>query len=166
MRSMFALAALATLALSSPAMADQISVTTVAFSPAFQEKLNDDLGEREADVLRNGATRAISAELSRRGLAGIPATLEVTIVDARPNRPTLEQTSHRPGLSIMDSISTGGAELTGVLRATDGRVLAEVSHENYSNFNELLGSENTWTDTQREFRRFAAKVADAYMGAR
>ena len=160
-------ATVACVALLSPAWAAPVALAPVAVSSEFQEALDEDIGAREGDVLRRSVQRALENALARRGAtiaAEAPVSVEATIVRAAPNRPTLQQIAHRPGLDMGRSISTGGAELRGVIRASDGRVLAEVSHRRLDrNLSELPPAVATWTEANRAIRRFAEKVADAYV---
>src|SRR3990167_1677220 len=97
--------ALASLLLAAPALA--VTVET-KMSAEFQAKLEDDIGVREASVLSDALTRKITTIFAERGIAA--EKVVVTIEDARPNRPTMEQVSNKPGLDSMRSISIGGAK--------------------------------------------------------
>lgn len=135
-----------------------------SFSPAFENKLRNDLGEREGVYLRQLVHEQITEALAQRGLTqNGGARIEVSILDADPNRPTIEQSSRRTGLSTLGSVSIGGADLRSTLVSADGRVLAEVAHRHYSqNLDALTPYEpSTWTDARRAIHRFAEKVADA-----
>ena len=90
MRSTLALASLAALlALSSPANAAPVNLAPVSFSPEFQTALDEELGAREGEHLRADLTRAVSRELTARGatIGEGGVTIELSIVDADPNRP-------------------------------------------------------------------------------
>ncbi len=158
------LAAAALGLLATPALADPVVIAPASFSPTFQEKLEDDLGAREAGVLQRAVRAALTRNLARQGAtpaASAAVTVETTIVDARNNRPTFEQLGDRPGLSYMGSISTGGAELTGVIRDANGRELQRVSHRWYESQLEWA-SPDQWGDARRAIDGFARKVARAY----
>ena len=103
MRIRYLLAGAAALAFAAPAWAQS---TPVSFSPEFQTSLEEDYGVREGEVLRAAVSDAIARELSRRGVSADAANIEVTIVDAEPNRPTMQQMFDRPSLD-MSSISIG-----------------------------------------------------------
>lgn len=137
--------------------------TTIAYSPEFQTTLQDDLGVREGEALQRYIHRAIDREFVRRGLASTAASVDITIVDADPNRPTMEQLGDTPGLDMLLSISIGGAELRGVVHRADGST-AEVTHRRYDYAIDDVGLEaaGTWTSAERAIRQFAVKVADAY----
>lgn len=166
MRALFALAGLAAFATASTAFAAPVTLAPVALSAEFQARLDDELGARERQELEDMVVRLVSRELTRHGAdvrAGAPTTVEITLIDADPNRPTFEELSRTPGLSMGMSVSTGGAELSATLRSADGHVLSEVSHRYYTqSLNDMVGSPNTWTDAHRAISRFARKVGDAY----
>ncbi|OQW60943.1 MAG: hypothetical protein A4S17_02220 [Proteobacteria bacterium HN_bin10] len=154
MRIRYLAATAALLAIASPAFAQS---TPVSFSPEFQQALEEDLGAREGEVLRAAVIDAIDAEFARRG-ASTPSGITVTIVDAAPNRPTMQQLRDQPGLDSVRSISIGGAELRATL--PNGEV---VTHRRYNHsLSDLSGAASTWTEAHRAIRRFAVKVADAY----
>ena len=156
MRIRFLLASTAVLAFSGPAWAQS---TPVSFSPEFQTALEDDFGVREGDYLREAVTQAINAELARRGISNA-GNIEVTIVDAEPNRPTMQQLFDTPSLDA-SSISIGGAELRATLPS--GEV---VTHRRYNHsLADIAGPATTWTEARRAIRQFAVKVADAYIAS-
>jgi hypothetical protein len=163
MRLTFVLAGLAALSLAHSAAAAPATVS-ISFSPEFQQQLEEELGAREGDVLQSAVSDAVGRALAERGVDGAPVTVEVSIIDARPNRPTMQQLVDEPGLDAIRSISIGGAELRGVLRGADGQVLSEVTHRRYNhNLQDIAGPATTWTEARRAIRQFANKVADAYV---
>jgi hypothetical protein len=138
------------------------TISPVSYTPEFQTALEDDYGAREGAYLQETLTRYVAEALERRGLNGRDVSIELFIVDARPNRPTMQQTSRRPGLDPIRSISVGGAELRGVVRNASGAVIAEVEHRYFSSDLYLTSfTADTWGDARRSMRRFATKVADA-----
>ena len=145
MTAMFALAA--------PALAQQpVMIGEIAFGPDLLEKA-DEYGERELGYLarhtRESLERELGAQLGQGGY-----TLQVTILDATPNRPTMEQMADRPGLSNR-SISIGGARLEGVLYAPGGEVVESYEYAWRShNIEQVLGY-GQWTDARRAITRFA-----------
>lgn len=159
MRIRYFLASAAVLAFAAPAWAQS---TPVSFSPEFQTSLEEDYGVREGEVLRTAVTDAISRELTRRGVSADMARIDVTIVDAEPNRPTMQQLFDRPSLDF-SSISIGGAELRATVRAANGAT-TEVTHRRYNHsLDDIVGPATTWTEARRSIRQFAVKVADAYI---
>ncbi len=159
MRIRFLIASAAMLAFAAPAWAQS---TPVSFSPEFQTSLEEDYGVREGEYLRTAVSEAIQAELIRRGVSADSASIDVTIVDAEPNRPTMQQLFDRPSLDGT-SISIGGAELRATIHLAGGSTL-EVSHSRYNHsLADLVGPATTWTEARRAIRQFAVKVADAYV---
>lgn len=149
----------AALAFAAPAWAQS---TPVSFSPEFQTALEDEYGVREGEVLRGAVTDAIQAELARRGVASEGLTVDVTILDAQPNRPTMQQLVDEPSLDV-NSISIGGAELRAVIRGGSSQA-TEVTHRRYNmTLADTNGAVTTWTEARRAIRQFAIKVADAYI---
>jgi Protein of unknown function (DUF3313) len=167
----FLLAAVSAAALcGANAFAAPVTLAPVSFSPEFQESLSEDLGAREGEYLRRDVLEEVSEALTRRGAtigAGSGLSLEISIVDADPNRPTMAQLSDRPGLDMHRSLSIGGAELRGVLRDAQGEVVQEITHRRYNHSIDDVSmfSPTTWSEAQRSIRQFAEKVADAYVAA-
>lgn len=164
----FLLALTALFALAAAASAAPVSLAPIQFSAALEETIADDYGAREEDVLRGMVERAVSAALTRVGgqiVEGGPIVVEVTLVDARPNRPTLGQLSNQPGLDFGRSLSIGGAELTATLRHANGASIGDVHYEYYTPIIEDALGASTWWDAQRAIRRFARRVAEAYAQA-
>lgn len=164
MRVTSLLAGIAALAFAHAAHAANVNIAPISFSPEFQESVDDDLGAREGEYLRNAVQEAVSEALTARGatLGGNGLTLEISIIDADPNRPTWQQISAQPGLDGMRSISIGGAELRAVLRNASGSVVSEVTHRRYNDTLADVGAASTWSEARRAIRAFAHKVADAY----
>ncbi len=81
-------------------------------------------------MLRTAVTEAIARELTRRGVSSAGLSIDVTIVDAEPNRPTMQQMFDQPSLDS-SSISIGGAELRAVLHNASGQ-MTEVTHRRYN----------------------------------
>ena len=88
MRIRHLLAGAAIFAFAAPAWAQS---APVSFSPEFQTSLEEDFGVREGEVLRTAVTEAIARELAQRGVSSTGLSIDVTIVDAEPNRPTMQQ---------------------------------------------------------------------------
>jgi hypothetical protein len=159
MRIRYLLAGAAVLAFAAPAWAQS---TPVSFSSEFQTALEEEYGVREGEVLRSAVTDAITRELARRGVSSNDVSIDVTIVDAEPNRPTMQQLIDQPSLDFA-SISIGGAELRATVRGANGAA-TEVTHRRYNHsLADLSGAATTWTEARRAIRQFAVKVADAYV---
>lgn len=149
------------------ASAQSSLLAPIVFAPEFQTQLEEEYGVREGEVLREAVARAVNDAIARRAVApGVSIGVEITIVDADPNRPTMQQLRDEPGLDAARSISLGGAELRAVLRGPDGAVLSEVTHRRYNHDLFDIGSAaSTWSAARVAIRQFANKVADAYVAA-
>jgi hypothetical protein len=162
MRITFALAGLAALAFAQSAAAAPV-IGPISFSPELQTALEEDIGIREGEKLQRWTSEAVGRALARHGAENASVTVEIDIVDADPNRPTMNQLSENPDLDAIRSISIGGAELHGVLRGADGEVITEVTHRNYDmTLDDVVGG-TTWEAARQAIRQFAEKVADAYV---
>ena len=152
MKTIFA--AIGALAILPTAAATEVAVT---YSDDFAEELSDNYGEREGETLTEEIIEDLDRAFDKAGVA--PARVDVMIVDAKPNRPTFQQLSDRPGLDAIRSISLGGMELTGTAYDADGNVLATQEYEWFENdIRDVVGS-STWMDANRASSRFAKKLA-------
>jgi hypothetical protein len=164
MRLALAFAGLAAFAIATTAAAQPALVAPISYSPEFQTALSRELGAREGAYLSNDLTRGVSDALARRGIAtgANGLAVEISIVSADPNRPTMQQLFHRIGLDA-SSVSVGGAEFHALIKAADGRTLSEVTHREYDySLADLVGPPATWTTAERAIDQLAEKVADAY----
>jgi len=153
MKTIFA--AIGALAILPTAAATEVAVT---YSDDFAEELSDNYGEREGERLTEDIIEDLDFAFNKAGVA--PARVDVMIVDAKPNRPTFEQLSSKPGLDAFRSISLGGMELSGTAYDADGNVLAVQEFDWFENdIRDVVGSA-TWTDANRASRRFAKKLAN------
>lgn len=160
------LAAFATMALAGSAYADPLSTVAsveVKLSPELQKKAADDYGvsdvTRLADELRENAQR----ELQRTGvLAG--GRLELTLVDARPNRPTFKQLGDKPGLSF-ESFGVGGAQIEGKAISVEGDV-TPVRFQWYETDIRQARNASTWADANYAIDRFAYQLGRGKVYAR
>lgn len=149
------IAAFGALALLPVAAATEVAVS---YSDEFAEELAENYGEREGERLTQDITEDLSLAFNKAGVN--PARVEVTIINAKPNRPTFDQLGATPGLDGFRSISIGGMELTGTAYDGDGNVLATQDYEWFeNNIQDVIGS-SVWTDANRASRRFAKKLAD------
>lgn len=150
-----AASAIAAIALAMPAAALTVEAKV---SPEFQKKLDDDIGQREARILTESLTRKVNDIFTSRGVRA--DRVVVTIEDARPNKPTMEQVSNKPGLDAMRSLSTGGAEVSGIAYDASGAEIGRLDYEWYeSDLRQSVGS-TTWTDARTAFDRFSRRFAE------
>lgn len=158
MRTMTAVLA-GSLMMSGAALADEpITIAPISFGEELMEKA-DEYGEREFGRLARYMERQLDNRLEGLELAD-GTVLQVTIVDADPNRPTMEQMRDTPGLS-MTSISLGGAELEAVLVSADGEVLERFEYARRSHhIRDVIGA-STWSDARRTMQGFARHIGEA-----
>ena len=148
--------AAAVIPLATAAQAQEPNVT-VTLGPKLQEQV-EDLGPREVrDQADRLAERVREALARRNDLNGTAVNLVLT--DLKPNRPTLQQLTDRPGLDRIRSVSIGGAAVKGEIVTADGRNLPF----EYDRFNSSLADVygfSTWWEADRVFDRVARKIAE------
>lgn len=127
----------------------------VSFSDDFAEKLLDDYGLREGEylvkALKDDVAHTFGDEIDMMG------DINITIEDARPNRPTFKQMGDTPGLSF-ESYSVGGAKVSAVVLDAEGAPLTELTYDWYESDIRWAQGRNTWTDAKRAFDRFSRKL--------
>lgn len=139
-----------------PAMADPASIN-VTLGPDLQEKAGE-LGEREVRQQADRLAEVVSRALARSGaLDG--ARIDLVLTDLKPNRPTMEQMGHQPGLDGHRSISIGGAAIEGNITTADGQVLP-VRYDWYSNTIAEVRGATTWQDADRAYQRLASRLVE------
>lgn len=113
----------------------------------------DKLGQRDVDQQTAELADTVRETLARRGaLAG--AQVHLVLTDLKPNRPTFQQAVDKPGLSIFDSISIGGATIEGEIITADGQRLP-VRYSRYSNNLADVYGYGTWQDAHHAYGNFA-----------
>jgi len=120
----------------------------------------DKLGERDVQQQVDDLAEVIERELARDAgsenrWAG--ARVNLVLTDLKPNRPTMQQAIDRPGLSIFDSKSIGGATIEGEIVTADGESLP-VRYERYSSSIADVFGYTTWSDADRAFDGLAANM--------
>jgi hypothetical protein len=157
----FAPLALAT-ALAVPALA-QAPTVNVSIGGDLTENA-EDLGQRDVDLQLQRLQRVVTRELARSGaLEG--ARINLVVTDLKPNRPTFQQAVDRPGLSIIDSVSIGGATVEGEVITADGQRLP-VHYSRYSTSIHDVQGYNTWQDAEWAYSRLAANLASGRLVSR
>ncbi len=142
------------LLLAPAAMAAEINVT---ISDEFQEKLQDDYGTREGEYLSRDVKEDLTRELDKAGVD--MARIDVTILDAKPSKPTFKQLGDRPGLDYTLSKSLGGMKLSAIAYDEAGEKTGEYEYSWYENNLRMAGI-STWYDANRASNRFARNFAD------
>ncbi|NBC20693.1 MAG: hypothetical protein GVY06_06540 [Alphaproteobacteria bacterium] len=135
----------------------------ISYSDEFAETLEEDYGMREGERLMETVRKDLEQALERQGVD--VAQIDVTINDAKPNRPTLQQVSDQPGLDMFRSISIGGMDLTAMAYDGEGNLVAEVQYDWYeNNIRDVIGA-STWWDAGRASDRFSRRLAKQLPGA-
>ena len=84
----------------------------VSYGEAFAEKLTEDYGEREGTYLSERVRTDLERALVKSGVD--IARIDITILDAKPSRPTFKQAGDEPGLDLHRSVGVGGMKLSAV----------------------------------------------------
>jgi hypothetical protein len=159
-RLFFAL--IASVTLGAAGHAAPVTLDEVLIGEDLAEKA-DEYGQRDIDRLADELTEAVAERLTREG-HGVgedgDIRIALTLEDAWPNRPTREQLSDRPGLS-MQSISLGGASVSAVLFDASGAQIGEIEYRWRTHHISDSAGRTTWTDAERTFDRFARNLAEA-----
>lgn len=130
----------------------------ISYSSEFQEKLQDDYGTREGERLADDIRKDIEREFGKANID--PARVSIMIVDAKPNRPTMQQMSDKPGLDMLRSKSIGGMDLKGTAYDAAGTPIAELEYDWFETSIDRVVASGVWGDANRASRRFARKFAD------
>ncbi|MEQ9505963.1 MAG: hypothetical protein RLO80_06800 [Hyphomonas sp.] len=147
------LAAAALVSLAPAALAAEINVS---YAPEFSEKLTDDYGVREGEYLSERVKSDLERELAKAG-ADV-SRIDVTIVDAKPSRPTFKQAGDEPGLDMHRSVSLGGMKLQAVAYGASGEASEPFEYKWYESDIRQAGI-STWHDARRASSRFASRFA-------
>lgn len=150
-----AISALAGLLMASPALALTVEAKV---STEFQKKLDDDIGVRESKVLTDTLTKKVTTIFEQKGVKA--DRVVVTIEDAKPNHPTFEQVSNKPGLDPIRSVSVGGARVTGVAYDASGNQIGTIDYDWYESSLANVFPGSVWSDANHTFDRFARRFAD------
>ena len=147
----------AVLALATTPAAAEPPTINVTVGGDLQTKV-EELGERDVSEQTTRLTDVVQSTLSRRGaLEG--AIIDLVLTDLKPNRPTFQQLTDRPGLDGIRSVSIGGATIEGTITTADGRV-QPVKYDWYSSNIEDVRGFGIWQDADRAYRRLAANLAE------
>lgn len=147
-------------AIAAPASAQQVTVTV---GGDLTENVAE-LGQRDVDRQLERLQSIVERRLARDGgLEG--AQVRLVLTDLKPNRPTWRQAADKPGLSIMDSISIGGATIEGEVVTADGQTLP-VRYSRYSSSLAEVYGYSTWQDAERAYDRLAGNLASGRLISR
>jgi len=150
------LAAALLVAVAAPvAAAAEINVT---YGDKFAEKLTDDYGEREGVYLSERVREDLERALTKSGVDVV--RIDVTILDAKPSRPTFKQAGDEPGLDLHRSVSIGGMKLSAVTYDAAGNASKPFEYKWFENDITQAGL-TTWHDARRASSRFASNYVKA-----
>ncbi len=120
------------------------------------------IGEKDLNNLLVKLEKFTTHDLEKRGISvddNAQSVLKLTLVDARPNRPTFNQLSKQPSLDFQ-SFGFGGAEIEGELFSADGTSQGKVNYTYYETFfNGFQRTAAVWSDTRRTMQRFSSRLA-------
>ena len=151
--------ALLLLGAAQPALAaPAVSEVKVSIGPALTQKV-DEIGTREFDILTAELRRSIERKMPPRPGGG---TLNLVIDDAKPNRPTPQQMSNTPGLSL-DSFGVGGARISGEYVDAAGKI-TPIAYSWYETDIRWARYGSTWHDAESAFDRLAVRLAKDQFG--
>uniref|UniRef100_B0SXF7 Uncharacterized protein n=1 Tax=Caulobacter sp. (strain K31) TaxID=366602 RepID=B0SXF7_CAUSK len=155
------LSALLLLGAAQPVLATPaVSEVRVSIGPALTRKA-DEIGAREFDILAAELRRSVERKLPPRPGGG---TLNLVIEDARPNRPTPQQMSNTPGLSL-ESFGVGGARISGDYVDAAGKA-TPIAYSWYETDIRWARYGSTWHDAESAFDRLADRLAKDQFGDR
>jgi hypothetical protein len=163
------LVAAAILSASAPAvvLAAQPLAQPMAVTPNVSVTIGGDLakdveklGERDVREQAEELARVVQREMARDADTDgrwTGAQVNLVLTDLKPNRPTMQQTIDRPGLSMQDSKSIGGATIEGEIVTAEGERLP-VRYERYSTSLAEVFGYTTWSDASRAYDGLAANM--------
>ena len=176
MRMIHALSALPAIVLAAPLAAAQsmsavsgpLELGEVAISEDLQVKAAEEYGERDIERLTEALRAEAEAALMGAGRLAVDGAepegrIELTLVDADPNRPTMLQMKNEPGLSFQ-SFSRGGAAIEAVLYDASGAEAGRMEYDWYSPDLRDAWARGVWSDADRTIDRFASRLASAVTG--
>jgi hypothetical protein len=129
---------------------------TVSVGPELQKKFDKTYGVKEAELLKDDLRASVEKALAKTG-AHDGATIQLTLVDVKPNRPTFKQLGDTPGLS-MQSFGIGGATIEGTVTSANGAA-TPVAYKWYETDIREIVAHWVWTDAEFAFDRFARRLA-------
>ena len=138
-------------------------VGNVSYSQSYAEDA-ETYGARDIERLLEELTEEVTQRLEDDGLlSNAGATIELVLLDAKPNRPTIEQLGDNPGLSYQ-SFSRGGANIQAIIRNQDGEEISQFQYDWYTPNIEDSAYRGTWSDADRAFSRFSRQLSRHLQG--
>ena len=152
---MHRLIAAAAVGLALSAGAAQAAEVSVTIGPELQKNTRA-YGAREVADLADDLRKTVDKALDRAG-PDAPQRVDLVLESATPNRPTYNQLTATPGLSMF-SVGVGGAAVTGTATFADGSVKPVSYRWRETDVRWVIGY-STWTDAQRTFGQLASRLA-------
>lgn len=144
--------------------AAQPAAVNVTLSHAVEREASETLGEREVQQQVDRLTWVLQSRLADTpALEG--ARIELELTELKPNRPTMEQITKRPGLDPIRSRSIGGAAVEGTVTLADGTV-HPIRYDWFTPTLADVRGANTWSDAERAYERLARNLATGRYPAR
>lgn len=128
----------------------------VKIGPELKAKAAKTYGVREMEYLAASLRKTVAGRLAKTH-AYDGARIELTLVDATPNRPTSKQMRDKPGLSFQ-SFGIGGAKIAGQIVTADGKA-SPVDYKWYESDIRWEHTNSTWGDAQTTFQQFAGRLS-------
>ncbi len=147
----------ASLAQTPPAPTPEV---TVHIGPALAAKTNK-LGETDVNEMAKDLADTVRGALKGDRQANAPVRADLVLEDATPNRPTIQQLSDHPGLS-MQSIALGGAAISGVVTFADGHTQPLSYSFRQDSLRDDIGV-GQWTDAERTFEFLGDDLAHGHI---
>ena len=151
--------ALLLLGAAQPALpAPAVSEVKVSIGSTLAQKV-DEIGTRDLDILVAELRRSVERKMPPRPGGG---SLNLVIEDAKPNRPTPQQMSNTPGLSL-ESFGVGGARISGDYVDAAGKT-TPIAYSWWETDIRWARYGSTWHDAESAFDRLAERLAKDQFG--
>ncbi len=135
-------------------------VVTVHIGPALAAKVRR-LGDTDVNEIVKDLTDTVRDDLKASHRSSAPIRADLVLEDATPNRPTIQQLSDNPGLS-MNSIALGGAAISGVVTFADGHTESLGYSFREVSLRDDFGA-GQWTDAERTFEFLGDDLAHGHI---
>jgi len=133
---------------------------TVHVGPALAAKAGK-IGDVDVNEIVKSLADTVRSDLQGRHGANTPVRADLVLEDATPNRPTIQQLSDHPGLSL-NSIALGGAAISGVVTFADGHTEPLSYSFRQVSLRDDVGV-GQWTDAERAFEYLGDDLAHGHI---
>ena len=150
---------LAALAQPAPRPLAPVSEVQVAIGPRLAAKAHD-YGQNDLDMLAHELKADVEQQLRKKGRLGPGGVrLMLTITDATPDHPTMNQLGNNPSLDYMRSVGRGSVTIDGIEVRPDG-ASRHIHFDYEQQFLRDARVQGTWGDAEATFDWFARDYAD------